>query len=149
MNGYCLCSSSCVTDLYLCSSICTFCQAGVEIDFYDRRRCECLLVLGQVYIAETKTFLVEPNMTRILQTGKAIGQMHSLLEATIPKVTKASAMFVQSMCVCSRVAFVCACICNVRTCVYDIQAKDLYLTVYTTNKMPDGSPCPNCMSVFV
>ena len=78
-------------------------KADALKDFIVKKRCECLLLLGEVFVAETKTCHVESNLTRVLQAGKVTGQMKSLLEATLPKVTKACAVYVQSMCVCSRV----------------------------------------------
>ena len=78
-------------------------KADAIKDFIVKKRCECLLLLGEVFAAETKTCHVESNLTRVLQAGKITGQMKSLLEATLPTITKACAVYVQSMCVCSRV----------------------------------------------
>ena len=78
-------------------------KADAIKDFIVKKRCECLLLLGEVYMAETKTCHVESNLTRVLQAGKVTGQMKNLLGATLPKVTQACAVYVQSMCVCSRV----------------------------------------------
>ena len=87
----------------MCSSSCSFCQVDAITDIIVKKRCECLLLLGEVYVAETKTCHVESNMTRLLRAGKVTGQMKALLEDRLPKITKACAVFVQSMCVCSRV----------------------------------------------
>ena len=67
--------------------------------FATRKICGCLLSIGEVHAAETKACHVESNMTRVLQAGTVTGQMKALLEAALPTVTKARAVFVQRMCV--------------------------------------------------
>ena len=84
-------SCNCVNACCLCSSTCSFCQDDWTKDFIVKSRCECLLLLadGEVYSAETKMCYVESSMKRVLETCTVSGQMKALLEATLPKVTKA------------------------------------------------------------
>jgi ferritin-like metal-binding protein YciE len=53
------------------------------------RICECLLIMHEVYAAESKLLHVQKSIESILASGKLKGQMQKLIAMTNKKVNKA------------------------------------------------------------
>ena len=79
----------CVNECCLLSQCCTVVCCKVK------NKCECLLLLPEVWVAESKLCQVETSIKRVLDTGKADGQMKALPTKTLATVKEA--------CQCNRV----------------------------------------------
>ena len=123
-----------------CVSLCSW-QCFINL-INEVATCECLLLLPEVYSAESKLLHIQTELNKIMDTGKLEGQMRTMILSSSKLVNQAVLFCMSAECV----LCVSAESLLMNTFALCTEACEKYYSVYQTHKMPDGSACLSACS---